>query len=250
MLFWLMKKNNKINKNNKEHSLSIKQILLSPISRQGSDRKVFRHPSLKGSLTLESAWVLPIFLFTVLSLLSFLRIYQLQTEHMTKLCDQAKKAGVYAFFYQEEEREIIRSDMVSFRPIVSLFPIQTIRFFYTVKVYPWIGSEAAVSSEEGEEMVYVTEHGEVYHATNSCSYLNVSVQQVTSSRITEYRNKNGGKYYPCEICGQKRSAGIFYITSWGDRYHSSASCSKLHRSIRLIRRSEAVQEYRPCSRCG
>lgn len=248
MLFWLIK--NKIIKNKEEHSLSVKQVILSPITRQGSGRKAFRHPSLKGSLTLESAWVLPIFLFTVITLLSFFQTYQLQTEHMTKLCDQAKKAGVYAFFYQEEERDIVRSDVVSFRPAASIVPVRTIWFYYTVTVYPWVGSENTESSEEAEEMVYVTEHGEVYHSTNTCSYLQVSVQQINSARIGEYRNRNGGRYYPCEICGGKTSMGISYITSWGDRYHNSASCSRLHRSIHLIRKSEAVKEYRPCSRCG
>ena len=67
-------------------------FLLSPISRKTLSGKVSLCTFLKkASLTLETAMALPLFFFGVLTLLSFMDIYKVQTEHLTGFCQKAKQ---------------------------------------------------------------------------------------------------------------------------------------------------------------
>lgn len=102
---------------------------------------------------------------------------------------------------------------------------------------------------EKDPMVYVTETGTVYHTNRDCTYLNPSVSAVRADTVDSSRNQSGGRYMPCEICGQKGSAGTVYITGQGDRYHTLITCSGLKRTIYTIPLSE-VGGRRKCSKCG
>ena len=56
----------------------------------------FRGKIKKGSLAVETALVLPLFFLGMVTLISFMDIYKLQTEHLTALCTKAKQAGANA----------------------------------------------------------------------------------------------------------------------------------------------------------
>ena len=55
----------------------------------------FRGKIKKGSLAVETALVLPLFFLGMVTLISFMDIYKLQTEHLTALCTKAKQAGIW-----------------------------------------------------------------------------------------------------------------------------------------------------------
>ncbi len=134
-------------------------------------------------------------------------------------------------------------------PIVGFkeFPVEG-RYFS----HAWTGYDlerGLTTDENEEEMVYVTEHGEVYHRNIDCKYLNVQVQSVNVNDLGHLRNKDRGKYYPCEYCGGKIGAGNVFITEYGNRYHSSVNCPGLKRKVYTIPISE-VGGRRPCSGCG
>ena len=118
--------------------------------------------------------------------------------------------------------------------------------------HAWTGYD--ISSESGaeecqEEMVYITEHGEVYHRSIDCEHLHIKVQSVDIGDIKQLRNKDRKKYYPCEYCGGKIGAGNVFITGYGEKYHSSVNCPGLKRKIITIPISEAGGR-RACSSCG
>ncbi|WP_029231478.1 hypothetical protein [Butyrivibrio sp. VCB2006] len=100
-----------------------------------------------------------------------------------------------------------------------------------------------------EEMVYVTEHGTVYHRNVGCKYLKPSVKSVHFSDVGGLRNKDRSKYYACEYCGGKVAGGDVFITDYGEKYHTSVSCPGLKRKIYTIPISE-VGGRGPCSACG
>ena len=173
-------------------------FLLSPISRKTLSGKVSLCAFLKkASLTLETAMALPLFFFGVLTLLSFMDIYKVQTEHLTGLCQKAKEAGMYAYGAGGSGTETITlPDIYSYQPIGGLIPLPKIWFHNTVKVHTWNGVvyENGKDTVESQPMVYVTESGSVYHRKLGCSYLNLSVQQISGSSVKALKNAYGEKY--------------------------------------------------------
>lgn len=113
----------------------------------------------------------------------------------------------------------------------------------------WTGYDITEgSSDQGtERMVYITETGTVFHLTETCTYLDLSIHPVAKESISSYRNQSGEIYRDCEICGG--DADTYYITDYGDCYHVALSCSGLKRTITVIPISQ-VGDRRACSRCG
>ena len=131
---------------------------------------------------------------------------------------------------------------------VPLFGIAPVKCSETMKIKAWSGYEREGWMDTGNDTVYVTETGLVYHKDYHCSHLDLSIRMTHLELVEGLRNENGGKYYPCEHC-VKGNGGNIYITNSGDRYHSSLSCSGLKRTIYAIPISEAAGKG-ACSRCG
>lgn len=208
----------------------------------------------KASLTVEATLVLPVFFFAVLTMMSFMDFYKLQTEHLISLCEKAKIGGITGYVFNGSGVENITiPDYYTYQPIGGMFPLSKIHKVIFVKVRTWTGKDHQAQQTEEQEieaMVYVTETGKTYHTQLSCSYINLSVQQVSGTAILTKRNKSGQGYSACEICSKnQRPAGSVYITDSGNRYHNLGSCSGLKRTVKMIKESEATG-YKRCSRCG
>ncbi|SEL66333.1 hypothetical protein SAMN04487770_11483 [Butyrivibrio sp. ob235] len=108
--------------------------------------------------------------------------------------------------------------------------------------------ESHEKNDETDELVYITDHGTVYHKSLDCSHLKLSVKQISKSEVSGKRNADRAKYYPCEYCGKKAGSSV-YITNFGSRYHSNRNCSGIKRTIRTVRLSEAIGKS-PCKECA
>ena len=206
-----------------------------------------------GSLTVEAAVILPLFLLAAFSLVSVVDICRIQTVKQTQICQQAKRlsAGAYGM---TEEPYIDLADVEPCKLAVTLIPGYTVPIALRGRVHGWIGRTEGECVEDrekqGEMMVYVTEHESVYHKSSECTHLDISIQEVEKSDVDDYRNTHGGKYHACEKCCSKNASGeTCYISSSGDRYHDSQKCSALTRNVKLVRASE-VTHLSVCSRCG
>lgn len=127
-------------------------------------------------------------------------------------------------------------------------------FLQRARVRAWTGQDSggdenAEGDDSDGEYVYVTETGSVYHDDPNCSHLKLSIREVDKSELDSLRNNSGGKYHNCEKCGGAGVDGKVYITSDGDRCHSSLSCSGLKRTVRQVSRKE-LGDMRACSKCG
>ena len=132
----------------------------------------------------------------------------------------------------------------------SLFGKKSMVLCQQVKVRKWIGYCNDEQIETGDCLVYVTEHGVVYHKNKYCTHLDLSIRAVSEGNVTELRNKSGKKYVACRYCKQKEApGGTVYITDYGDSFHTDISCSGLKRSISMKRLSE-VLNMPACSKCG
>ncbi len=117
------------------------------------------------------------------------------------------------------------------------------------RIRAWTGESGITQREKANEMVYITEHGTVYHRTKDCTHLKLTIRQVQTDWLSSCRNQNGGKYKACEKCAKEGAkTEHVYITTEGDRYHNTVNCSGLKRSVQQIPMSE-IQGKSACARC-
>jgi len=242
----------------------------------------------KAGITIEAAFAVPFFFFAVISLIYLFEIMSIQTSVRSGLTYAGKivmedsyplaminpgeieEYMVNAIGAERLERSIISGGSTGIDCSESYMSVRTgigtlvaeyklwipVPFFHTegierkdsLRVKAWTGYEKEYLGSAKEEIVYVTETGVVYHKDYHCTYLELSIQMVSKDSIDSLRNVDGGKYYACRICGG-RNSGQVYITSSGDKYHGSLSCSGLKRTVYAIPVSEAVGKG-ACVRCG
>lgn len=119
------------------------------------------------------------------------------------------------------------------------------------RFYPYMGEtdEDLFVVREKKDIVYMTEYGTVYHESRACSYLNVVVRAVKADRVSEERNSYGQKYTLCERCDDCPLTDTVYVSKSGTKYHLSAACSALKRTVTEKERQE-INGVPACHRCG
>ena len=118
----------------------------------------------------------------------------------------------------------------------------------TQKAWNGYAPAAGEQNGQGEEYVYVTSDGRVYHTDGQCYHLHITVHETMD--VTQYY-EGKTKYKPCEHCihkGEKQTSTL-YIPEEGDCYHTDPSCSGLTRTVWYIKKNE-VGDLKPCSHCS
>lgn len=274
----------------------------------------------KGSLTVEAALLMPIFLYAMMAFLYFIHIFVLQDKLQSAITEMglslARHAYVYSIYLEGDiwenadaslqldellvdlakdqgEEVLLKAYLSNFleEDEVNNFCIQDgfrgidlsystwldeedcidivlsyqvelplplifnkrIPFTQRVRLRGWTGHQVPAQygeqEEQGDEFVYITATGTVYHTNSNCSHIKITANPVLGIP-SHLRNDNGGKYYPCESCCKSVTSEsmTFYITSDGTRYHTTKTCSKIKRTIQTVKRSE-VSERRLCKKC-
>ena len=225
--------------------------------------------SLSGSITIETALVLPIFLFAMLSVMYLTDAIRISSKNTEELAERAYKCAKYAYLGDALIEDSSLSDAIDILnngdDIIDLVLRYTIDIpFDLFNVYkPYAIDRVRVRAFTGydntrhgshddsaEEMVYVTEHGSVYHRSLGCSHLKLKIREVDYKDIPGERSSNGAKYYPCEFCcaGHENAPFTVFVTDDGNRYHSTLSCGALKRTIHEVPLSKAGLP--PCKECG
>lgn len=244
----------------------------------------------QASLTIETALVLPIFVFAMILLLMVSDALCLHVNIQRALHQNAIETAMSAYSERQfdedalfakvvedigttyldkapidggsvgidfSESKIMQRDLIDITADYNLqfpyrmFGIEDIPMRQTCVVHAWVGYGDVfdeIPDETGEQIVYITPYGSVYHLTPECTHLNLSIRQVSAEEVESLRNEDGGRYKSCEKC-YKAGSMILFITDSGDRYHSDINCSGLKRDIMAIPISK-VGNRGPCSRCG
>lgn len=153
---------------------------------------------------------------------------------------------------EEDEQDTV--DVILFyrvKPSWNLLGFQGFTMANRCRMKAWTGyriEEDSLAGEGTEELVYITETGSVYHKSRNCSHLALSTRAVATDSLSVLRNEDGGKYYPCEHCGEGNGSVVF-LTDQGNRYHRSLDCSGLKRTIYTVPISETGGRG-ACSRCS
>lgn len=235
-------------KNMQKYSLHKLTALQTPNTRAGFWQKAFFGTLQKGVLTVELAFVLPLFLMGSLTLIGFMDVMQIQTEKISRLCEKAMEMGVYA--YAAGGADIVDiPEVYTYHLPVSIVPLPPMGITNRGRVHSWTGMDVRENLGHGEEMVYIAVSGTVYHDNPRCTYLDLSVTQVPGAEAGYLRNQHGARYAPCESCAKgAEPADIVYITGQGTRYHNRIRCSRLKRTVRMVPLSETNGRVL-CSRC-
>ena len=243
-----------------------------------------KYRSRKGSLTIEAAAVLPLFITGLLTLVSVLFINNVCQRIQASLLNTARELAIVcadghceALSSVREDfiRNLPREDMIFIKngrdgidmsgsflddpeyielsvscelvPLTDMFGILSVHFDRKCLAHVWVGYENGFFPDE--EYVYITDDGEVYHMDRNCRHLRLTVKEVSPDTIDSCRNNSGSRYKACEICHGSLSSAVLYITPEGDRYHGSIACSGLKRSVRAVKKS-MTGGRRPCKTCG
>lgn len=153
-------------------------------------------------------------------------------------------------FSSRDEMDVTVTYAVS--PWISSVSFLPFRMANRFCVHIWNGYEIPENPEADhvcEDVVYMTENGEVYHENPECTYLRLRIRQVTGQEAQSAVNLFGERYTPCERCRPDPSAGTLYLTEEGERYHASADCPGLKRTVLTVPRKRG-ETYPPCSRCA
>lgn len=251
----------------------------------------------RGSMTVEAAFVFPLFLLGVVAFLYLFFLVQLRVQVGRALTDAGKEIARKAYFAAGEDQlaDSMRSGIygklsvggylkgrastwilkggstgvslsgseveqdtsilwlrasyeVQLPPGISWFHPVRVTQMRVVRCWVGFGDRQQLADNKGEELVYITDYGIVYHRDLSCRHLKLSIVQEPLSEIGDLRNEDGAKYYPCERCW-KGNGQMAYITESGNRYHESLNCSGLVRGIHAVPISQAGG-LPPCSVCG
>lgn len=234
----------------------------------------------QGSLTVETALVLPLFLFAMVTVLLLFRVSEIQYvvgEALDKavaeaalqkeLLPQEVENTVKLQFYKELAKEDRQISMINLEWAGFSWENSKVdevyinmQVAYQVKLPEWIGKgrrlavtecsrsrrwngmSGAGTSESCGEWVYLTPEGSVYHRSRDCTHLKLSIQSVAIKAAENYRS--------CELCvKEKEEAPFVYITQEGECYHTRLNCSGLKRTVYMVPLTQA-EGRSPCSRCG
>lgn len=163
---------------------------------------------------------------------------------------QDGKAGIKAI----ETGTLLGEDELDMTFVYRVEPFSSVVGFasFTMKnrfvMHLWNGY--SIPDEVSEDRCFfVTKYGEVCHNDRNCSYLVISVREVSFSWLSTHRNSSGHIYGACGWCANGTPGDTVYITEDGTNYHFVDNCPGLNRTIWAVTAEEAML-YRPCSRCG
>ena len=214
-------------------------------------RTAFCGPVKKGSLTVEAAIALPLFLMGTICLISMINVYGTAVEKAAALRNTAAAAAVAADA-GDGEYAVDLNIPFSFTPYFLPDGIASVTIPCRAYIRTWNGRDENSQSEGSTSdisYVYVTPNKSVYHTYADCTHLELSIKNVSSTALDGMKNDYGESYQPCEKCAKNGAAALVYVTSYGDCYHNSSECQGLTRSITMVDSSE-VNGLDECSRCA
>ena len=191
----------------------------------------------------------------MINIFSIISLFMVYTQDLIMLQQRGKEVAAYVYLADnemEKEEDIIRLQNSSIeKSPFSLLAIPECRINTRCVVKPWTGYDVTEIEEwkQQEQVVYITEYGKVYHKNRSCSYLALSIQVTNTVSVKDKRNEAGEQYLPCEYCKDDGIITVVYITSYGNRYHTTAKSQGLKRTVTKIPFSE-IKEETPCKKCG
>lgn len=249
---------------------------------------------IRGSITTETAIVLPLFIFLLVNVITLFQMISIHTSLDSALTQVGREVSAYACFQEAYEnvfltdvyvkerviqtvgRDVINDSVIvggtagivlwrsevseendvidlvmtyRVRPVFPIFDVGEMTLINRCYIKAYTGYE---KEEYGGDRnrYYVAENGEVYHLQRSCTHLQLSISMLNMNELASARSSDGSRYYPCEVCYDAgQSVNRVYITTQGNRYHSSVACTGLKRTVYVIS-ARGIGNKSLCTRCA
>lgn len=214
---------------------------------------VFCHEKVypDGSLTVECALALPVFLFAVLTLLSFMCAVRLETDRTLSLSNRARKAAAAAFMGQDENMYIDFPEVVTYQFPFSALPVPALKIAVRARVKTFsgyaVGSDPADAENSGRTY-YLSETADVYHTHADCTHLDLTIYRTTLAEVGGLRNLKGERYRPCTGFPEGWT-GPVYVSEQGNFYYPSTNFGSLTRHVHIAS-AEECEGLPCCERCA
>ena len=229
--------------------------------RRGHKKRGFTGPRRRkchqavGSLTVECAFALPLYLFAVITLACYMMTIGIQVRENLSLSGKARKLAMYAGGAGTGTSDIWIDlpKTYTFQYPAALFGSQSTRIALRARVRSWTGyaGDDDASGDDGSSSgkpVYVTENREVYHTHADCTHLDLTVMRTDLSNVKNMRNAYGRRYKKCKGFPENYS-GPVYLTEKGDYYYPSSEYNSLIRHVSVTDQSECGG-LSLCERCA
>lgn len=224
---------------------------------RSSRERVSFFTSNQGSIVIEAALVIPLFIAVFVMLLHFIILVNTQNTISNKLYDDACKMSKSILDYSTSDNINISAESIIKDGIILkseykyeipllVFGSRNLKIEQALIFRKWTGESIAKEDKnKNQEVVYVTKNGKVYHTDKGCTHLNISIREI------KFGSVNKSNYSECKICifVEISDNEKVYITDTGDRYHIKENCSSLTRIIEEIS-IEDVGDRKICSRCA
>ena len=244
-------------------------------------------PFVKAGMTLEAAFVLPIFLLAIINVISIMDIMRIKgcvdvavaecgneiaiesyggyvNDLKTSLYIKKKichflKENLSDVDYKKIEDSIYVTEVsfleeqnrIFFEVHYKIKPMMEMAGIVTVKLKTlYYGHNWLGYQGQGttETMVFLSDYESVYHMDKYCKYLNVTIMEIPYINLEIYRNNSRKKYKVCNFCTGTENGSVVYITPEGEGYHTIKNCIGLKRSIHTVPLSQ-VKGKRVCRGC-
>lgn len=212
----------------------------------------------KGSLTIEASFIVPIFLFAMINLISFLDILRLYINVESALHQTSRELAVYGYLFQEGKND---DDNI----LNSLGSVAFSETYVKAKLIQYLGKEYLDNSCIDHGCSGITLLGSkimeddkielvaTYQIEPQIPY--IGFRKFFLQNRCVVRAFTG--YEKNKFSTSKQKEEIVFITETGTVYHRNRNCSHLNISVSIVPKNTVFLErneeggiYHACSRCG
>mgnify|MGYP001622968234 FL=1 len=221
-------------------------LLLKAQQNKRKEGGSLRH---KGSLTVESAFILPLFFLLITAFICILDLYRICTLVQTSLCEGAKELGMYAYCREEE----------SSSPVGVVTNAVCIAYG-TGKVRESLEHENLTGIQGGiNGFILIGSGFQDDTVTLKASFLYTGpggLFRIFPVRIQLLGQARAWTGYNGSLLSSPSSEDMVYIAEWESVYHTSRDCTHLALSITRVSKSgienqtnQYGEHYYPCEKC-
>lgn len=218
------------------------------LKAQKNKRKEGGSLRYKGSLTVESAFILPLFFLLITAFICILDLYRICTLVQTSLCEGAKELGMYAYCREED----------SSSPVGAVTDAVCMAYG-TTKVRKALDQESLPGIQGGINGIFLI--GSDFQndiVTLKASFLYTGpggLFRIFPVRIQLLGQARAWTGYKGSLSPDLPPEDIVYIAEWESVYHTSRDCTHLSLSITRVSKSgieartnQYGEHYYPCEK--